>query len=248
MNLAAPAAPPHDAPPSCPSCSAEVDAFAWRCPRCGAWFDVDPVASLRRPPAPAAVAPSTAGGALWLDDEPARDAPRPAPPAPAAAPQPETGDRQARRAAVRQARLRAMAEVRGDTPSVPEVLVFDRHGVERGMVCGLLQGLGFATHGVGDAAQALALAQQRRFAAIFADFPLDGGDGGSGIAFARGVHALVPRPLFVLASAPLTPVGRVRADLAGFDAVLAKPLARGAVAGVFDSHGIALPADARRGA
>ncbi|MFY9510123.1 MAG: hypothetical protein WAQ05_04020, partial [Rubrivivax sp.] len=53
--------------------------------------------------------------------------------------------------------------------------------------------------------------------------------------------------LRVLTSAPLSPVQRVRASLAGFDEVLAKPVSRGNVARVLDARGIVLPSDARRG-
>ena len=40
---------------------------------------------------------------------------------------------------------------------------------------------------------------------------------------------------------------RVRAELAGCEEIIAKPVTRGSVAAVLDSRGIALPADRRQG-
>ena len=168
----------------------------------------------------------------------------PAPPAPAGAPDLEA-KRAARRASVRRSRLRALAQQL--TPAhPPEILVVDRNDIERGILCGLLQAFGFGTHAVADAAQALALLDATTFTAVFADIAIDASDGGAGISLARRLRVLQPRPLFVLVSAPLSPIDRVRAELTGCDAIVDKRVTRGSVARVLDLHGIPLPADARR--
>jgi hypothetical protein len=51
--------------------------------------------------------------------------------------------------------------------------------------------------------------------------------------------------LLVLASAALQPMDRVRAELAGCDETIVKPVTRGSVAGALDKRGIALPVDPR---
>jgi CheY-like chemotaxis protein len=152
--------------------------------------------------------------------------------------------RAARRAAVRRARLQA-AGVAGDD-FVPEVMVMDSDNATRDALCSLLRGFGFGVHAVPDAPRAAALIAERPFTAVFVDIALDGADGGHGIEMCRRLHEATSSTALVLVSAPLNTVDRVRAQLLGFDSVLAKPAQRGDVARVLDARGIALPSDARR--
>ncbi|MDE2146966.1 MAG: response regulator [Burkholderiales bacterium] len=152
----------------------------------------------------------------------------------------ELAPKAARRAEVRRALQRDLP------PGPAEVLVLDPDRQAREPLCNLLRAFGFDVAVAEDAARAWALSQARPFAVAFVDVPLDGSDGGSGIELCRHLHAQA-EALLVLVSAALRPLDRVRAELAGCDATLAKPVSRGSVARVLDSHGIALPADARRG-
>jgi hypothetical protein len=53
------------------------------------------------------------------------------------------------------------------------------------------------------------------------------------------------RPLLILSAAKLSATDRVRAGLAGCNEILVGRVTRGALAGLFDARGIALPSDAR---
>jgi CheY-like chemotaxis protein len=152
--------------------------------------------------------------------------------------------RAARRAAVRRARLEAVAAESGDF--VPEVLVMDRDGAARDALCTLLRAFGFGVHAVADAARGAALIAERPFTAVFVDIALDGADGGHGIEMCRRLHEARTKAVLVLVSAPLNAVARVRAQLLGFDGIVAKPVQRGDIARVLDAHGVPLPSDARR--
>lgn len=247
--------------PLCPACRYPNPANASRCVACGAalpasalWLDQlgQPTA---QPPAPA----TPPAPPLTLRDvqPPPREAPPPAPapkldgllvsdPEPAeiaeAAAQ-LASRRAAKRAAVRRARTRASADVQPD--SVPEVLIVDADNLARGRLRDLLVAFGFGVHAVAGVVQATALLVQRPFVAGFFDVALDDAADDAGIALCQQARQLPM--LRVLVSAPLSPVQRVRAALAGFDEMLAKPVNRGDVARVFDARGIALPSDARRG-
>ena len=156
-----------------------------------------------------------------------------------------------RRAAVRKSRLRGTPSSPGVT-LVTEVLVFDAHDGERDRLSSLLRGFGFGVHAVGQVDRAMALATSRHFVAAFVDIALDGADGGGGIDLCKLVRAHGHRTgggetLLVLATARLQPMDRVRAELAGCDETVIKPVTRGSVAGVLDARGIALPTDPRQG-
>jgi CheY-like chemotaxis protein len=151
----------------------------------------------------------------------------------------------ARRGGVRRSRLARSAG------AVADVLVLDRDDSARHPLCALLQAFGFNVHAAAGAIEAAALAAERTVVAAFLDVALDGSDGGAGLDLTRRLSTLAPpngasHPLLVLVSARLGPIDRVRAELAGFDEMLAKPVNRGSVARVLDSRGIALPSDARR--
>ena len=257
--------------PACPACRYPNQADATRCAACGAtlphsalWLD-----DLRRPPlappAPASPASRPPREPITLRDvvpppasiQPAVRA-RPAPPPPPPPPPLEglivsdlepqqvieaAERRAAKRAAVRRARNQAVAAAAPDT--VPEVLVLDADNAARARLRDLLVLFGFGVHAVTEPARAAELVAERPFVACFFDVALDESDGGAGIDVCR--LAKQAGSLLVLTSAPLRPVERVRAGLAGFDELLAKPLTRGAVARVLDARGVALPSDARRG-
>ncbi len=162
-----------------------------------------------------------------------------------------TGHKAERRAAVRRLRQRGARTGEAEL-AVPEVLVYDTDDGERDRLGSLLRGFGFGVHAVDHADKAAELAASRCFVAAFVDIVFDASDGGAGIDLCEQLRAHSQRhggadTLLVLASAALQPTDRVRAQLAGCNETIAKPVTRGSVAGALDSHGIALPADPRRG-
>lgn len=250
--------------PVCPACRFPNQAQANRCAACGAdmpnsalWLD-----DLARTPPPKP-APEPEG--ITLRDVPTPPPPppyggagrsRPAPLAPAAPrcdglllsdTEPQqlaeaSAARAAKRAAVRHARNRVTAAAVPDT--VPEVLVLDADDAARARLRDLLVAFGFGVHAVAEVPRAAALLAGRPFVAAFFDVALDETDGGAGIDLCR--YARQRGTLLVLVAAPLRPVERVRASLAGFDETLVKPVQRGDVARALDARGVALPSDARR--
>jgi CheY-like chemotaxis protein len=156
----------------------------------------------------------------------------------------------ARRAAVRRARLGPAAAPPGAAVDIPEVMVLDPDDHARTPLCTLLGSFGFRVHPVLDIEQATELAAERPFAALFVDVALDGSDAGAGVQMCRRVKGSAAPgaepPVLVLVSAQLSPVDRVRAQLAGCDGMLQKPVQRGDVARLLEDHGVALPSDARQ--
>lgn len=188
---------------------------------------------------------------LPLVDELVLTDPPSAPPAPPAPPD-SHASRAARRAVVRRKRLARTAQFLASVDAVPEVLVVDPDEAARGALRELLVAFGFGVLAVGSAAEAEQPLASRRFEAVFADIALDAADGGAGIELCHSVRGNGRRlggeaTLLVLVTRPLRPVERVRAELAGCDEIVAKPARRGDVARVLDTHGVPLPADARRG-
>jgi CheY-like chemotaxis protein len=160
------------------------------------------------------------------------------------------GKKAERRAAVRRTRLRGKKAADPEL-ALTDVLVCDAHEGERETLRSLLRGFGFHVYAVNRAEDALPLLVSRRFVAAFVDIALDESDGGGGIQLCQKWHELDQRrgvhSLLVLASAALQPMERVRAQMAGCDKILVKPVTRGSLAGALDSHGVALPADPRKG-
>jgi CheY-like chemotaxis protein len=160
------------------------------------------------------------------------------------------GKKAERRAAVRRTRLRGKKAADPEL-ALTDVLVCDAHEGEREAMCSLLRGFGFHVYAVNRAEDALPLLVSRRFVAAFVDIALDESDGGAGVQLCQKWHELDQRrgvhSLLVLASAALQPMERVRAQMAGCDKILVKPVTRGSLAGALDSHGVALPADPRKG-
>ena len=155
-----------------------------------------------------------------------------------------------RRAAVRRSRKRGTPAAAN--PAVSEVLVFDAHEGERDRLSTLLRSFGFGVHAVDSAAKAAALSASRNLVAAFVDIALDAADGGAGIDLCKQIRATGAQragveTLLVLVRAPLHPIDRVLAELAGCVETILKPVTRGSVAGVLDARGIALPIDPRQG-
>lgn len=251
----------------CPRCSRINTASAQSCVGCGT--RLGPGGPGPQPPG-RTVRPASAG-ALWLDDlgtaapakvAPARPAAPPHPPANPALtpPQPQrvpdeatarAVKKAAKRAEVRRLRRRDTSAAGGTAPSTPEVLVLDADETAGDTLCSLLRDFGFTVHATADVAEAAMLATTRPLVAIFVDLALRSDDGGDGIDLCKFIldagwlHGDAESAL-VLVAAQLRPMDRVRAQLAGCAAALLKPTSRGAVAGVLDDRGIALPSDARR--
>lgn len=164
------------------------------------------------------------------------------PPAPAPVPAEVDARRTAkteRRASVRRARMH-----RDAAPGCTDVLVLDADETTRGILCGLLAGFGFQLVVATDIEQATAIAASRRLAAAFVDIRFDRTADNAAIALCRAIKA--SRTALVLISAGVSPVDRIRAELAGCDTVIAKPARRGELARALEACTIALPADARR--
>ena len=156
-----------------------------------------------------------------------------------------------RRAAVRKSRLRSKPAA-GAVSTASEVLVFDPHDGDRDRLRNLLRDFGFCVHAAGCADEARALAAAHTLVAAFVDVALDAADGGAGLDLCQQLRAAGHcrdgnHTLLVLTAAHLQPMDRVRAELAGCEETIAKPLTRGSIARVLDSRGIALPIDRRRG-
>lgn len=223
----------------CPTCRRLVLRLDRRCPSCEAAL-----------PPPETVPAAPVGGALWLDS--LWPAPVPGTPLPTlvqlAPESPADPNRRAvkaaTRAAVRRARLAQTAAAEGAGPS--EVLVLDTDHDSRAALCGLLEGFGFRPLCADDARHAATLAERRALAAAFVDVMLDESDDGSGIELCRQLRALRGTMAVVLLAGEIHPVDRVRARLAGCDAMIAKPARRGDVARTLEDCGVPLPSDARR--
>lgn len=153
-----------------------------------------------------------------------------------------------RRASVRRARLRALAASAGYGDRVPEVLVVDEDDGHRAQLVTLLLAFGFGVHSAASPEKALTLLESTPFVAVFADVELDGDRGSAGIEMCRRAKELADDAptLLVYVARSADPIGRIRAQLAGCDDMIVKPVVRGNVAGVLDMHGVALPTDARR--
>lgn len=223
----------------CPTCRRLVLRLDRRCPRCSAAL-----------PPPETVPAGPAGGALWLDNLwPAPVARGPLPTlvhlAPALPAEPPLSTaKAATRAAVRRARLAQTAAAAGAVST--EVLVLDPDPESRAALCILLECFGFNALCADDAPHAATLAERRAVAAAFVDVTLDESDDGSGIELCRRLRALRGAMALVLMASEIHPVDRVRARLAGCDALIAKPARRGDVARTLEDCGVPLPSDARR--
>lgn len=152
----------------------------------------------------------------------------------------------ARRATVRQARRSSVPPQQ----TVSDVLVMDADAITRYEVDDLLGGFGFRVRPVATLAQAALLAGFHPFAAVFVAVPPGAIDGEVHYLFehvrATGRRAGVAPAVRVLVAAQWSPVDRVRAELAGCEATLVRPVSRRDVARVLDANGVVLPRDPRR--
>jgi two-component system, cell cycle response regulator len=165
----------------------------------------------------------------------------------------ETGateaERVAAKAAARQAARRARLAPMPPPAASANVLVLDGAEAECDALCRLLDGFGFCTYPVSSVEQAAFMTRTTAFAAAFLDLRFDADDAPEAIGLchlirqAQGSDA--PCALIVVCDR-IDPTDRIRAELAGCDSVLAKPLGRGEVAGALEACGIGLPADARQ--
>ena len=166
---------------------------------------------------------------------------------------PWLGDPQAERAEQRDARRAQVRRDRrhdddaGEASRSPEMLLLCAESDEGSALCQLLRAFGFA---VQVRATLPDLPAPWPFVAVFVDraLRLDGSDGIE-LCHQTRERSRLPgerRPLLILSAATLSATDRVRAGLAGCNEILVGPVTRGALAGVLDARGIALPSDARR--
>ncbi len=152
------------------------------------------------------------------------------------------------RAAVRRAR---MAHAPADVVQCPDVLVLDDSEIARVFLSKLLRIFGFQPHAVATSDQALDLLEKQPFAATFLDVVLGAHDSADGLALCQRIKSAPVRPgltppVVVMVSGQARPSDRVRAQLAGCDGFLGKPLSRGDVARALENCGVPFPADERR--
>lgn len=113
-------------------------------------------------------------------------------------------------------------------PAPRDVLVLDDSRIALKFLQVRLQGLGYRVHAVQDATQALALLDRLPVVLAFLDIGL-GDSGPDGLAVCqhlkqRRAHPGGIVPAVVIVTGSDSPIDRVRADLAGCDAYLHKPL------------------------
>jgi CheY-like chemotaxis protein len=157
----------------------------------------------------------------------------------------------AARRAARRARLAATTAAAASGQIPPDVLVLDPDDSARDRLCALLEHFGFCAYPARNVSQALWLLETRPFRATFLDVDLDDSADGAGIEVCQRVKngsrlTIGPASALFIVSAKDQPVDRVRAALAGCDAFLIKPLARGDIARALESCGVPMPSDDRR--
>lgn len=214
-----------------------------------------PLAAVAPEPTPqaASVAGAAAGPA---DPRPAVPPPLPAAPESALPPLPATPlpTERAARAAIKVAQRAAVRRARQASASpqqtVSDVLVMDGDATARNQLDELLGDLGFRVRPVATLAQAALLAGFHPFAAVFVAVPPGAIDGAVHDLFERVReacrHAGVAPAVRVLLAVQWSPVDRVRAELAGCEATLVRPVNRRDLARVLDTNGVVLPRDPRR--
>lgn len=169
-----------------------------------------------------------------------------APTAPAAMP---TATKAQRRAQVRR-KLLATKEP-AVTAAPADVLVLDGDDAAREQLCTLLTAFGFRTHPVQSTMQAVRMLVAKRYAAAFLNIIFDGSAAPAAHDLCSRVKAPPPHAddapcALIIVTGAARPVERVRAELAGCDAFLLKPVSRGSVAQALEACGVPLPIDSRR--
>ena len=123
-----------------------------------------------------------------------------------------------------------------------------------GLLEALLGAFGFQVRRVDTLAAAMSALARAPVAAAFVDIDAQDGNGLDSLDFCQRVkqrHVSLagpaPVPAVMLLSDRDSASARVRGQLAGADAFLVRPVARGDAARALEGCSIALPADARRG-
>lgn len=104
------------------------------------------------------------------------------------------------------------------------VLVVDDSGIARKFLALRLARLGYAAHTARSVDEALDRLARQRFAIVFTDIVLGPPGSPDGLALAQHVHAGALAPVVVVSGHPSSG-DRVRASLAGCDAIVGKPVA-----------------------
>lgn len=193
-----------------------------------------------------------------LPEAPAAAATQPSPrrsAAPAAAsgskpPVAEAATKALRRAQVRRS-LQAN-KLQPEAAAAPaDVLVLESDDAAREQLCALLEAFGFRTHPVQSTMQAVRMLAAKRYAVAFLNIIFDGSAAPASHDLCSRVkapptHASDTVCALIVVTGSARPVERVRAELAGCDAFLLKPVSRGSVAQALEACGVALPIDSRR--
>ena len=170
-------------------------------------------------------------------------------PAAATAAAPSATAKVQRRAQVRRKLLATKEPVATNAPA--DVLVLDGDDTAREQLCTLLTAFGFRTHPVQSTMQAVRMLMAKRYAAAFLNIIFDGSAAPAAHDLCSRVKAPPPHAddapcALIIVTGSARPVERVRAELAGCDAFLLKPVSRGAVAQALEACGVPLPIDSRR--
>lgn len=137
------------------------------------------------------------------------------------------------------------------TTAPADVLVLDGDDTAREQLCTLLTAFGFRTHPVQSTMQAVRMLMAKRYAAAFLNIIFDGSAAPAAHDLCSRVKAPPPHAddapcALIIVTGSARPVERVRAELAGCDAFLLKPVSRGSVAQALEACGVPLPIDSRR--
>ena len=150
----------------------------------------------------------------------------------------------------RSRRARLAQDGRAGPQSLRDVLLLGPERADAGLAA-QLEAFGFRVHPASSSGDALALISAMPFAAIFLDIaPANDEDMGGlelcmEIKHQRVVLAAAAPPIFLLANRD-SAAGRVRAELAGCNALLIRPVTRGDAARALEACDVAMPADERR--
>ena len=154
------------------------------------------------------------------------------------------------RAAARRARREINSLDAAAADSAHPVLVLDELDGDREQLCGLLILFGFQPWSTQNPAEATQHLEQRTFEAAFLALTLDDSGASAGAALCQRIKEAETtgsaHTAVVVVSGTAQQADRVRAMLAGGDAVLSKPLGRGDVARALETCNVRLPADPRR--
>ena len=157
--------------------------------------------------------------------------------------------------AMRRAQVRRSLQANKLQPEVTtapaDVLVLESDDAAREQLCALLEAFGFRTHPVQSTMQAVRMLAAKRYAVAFLNIIFDGSAALASHDLCSRVkapptHASDTVCVLIVVTGSARPLERVRAELAGCDAFLLKPVSRGAVAQALEACGVALPIDARR--